>query len=65
MCQLLAVTQVLNIENTRSTLSQHDKGRKKDQLDKRTPDTVIIFGLCFAFFTHFSGKKRTVSKYVR
>ena len=27
--------------------------------------TVIIFGLRFAFFTHMSGKKRTVSKYVR
>jgi len=26
---------------------------------------VIIFGLRFAFFTHISGKKRTVSKYVR
>ena len=28
------------------------------------PLTVIIFGLRFAFFTHISGKKRTVSKYV-
>jgi len=27
--------------------------------------SVIIFGLRFAFFTHISGKKRTVSKYVR
>ena len=26
---------------------------------------VIIFGLRFAFFTHISGKKRTVSKDVR
>jgi len=26
---------------------------------------VIVFGLRFAFFTHISGKKRTVSKYVR
>ena len=27
--------------------------------------SVIIFGLRFAFFTHISGEKRTVSKYVR
>jgi len=26
---------------------------------------VIIFGLRFAFFTHISGKKRTVLKYMR
>ena len=26
---------------------------------------VIIFGLRFAFFTHISVEKRTVSKYVR
>jgi len=29
------------------------------------PHSVIIFGLRFAFFTHISGKKRTVSKHVR
>ena len=28
-------------------------------------DAVIIFGLRFAFFTHISGKKRIISKYVR
>ena len=30
-----------------------------------TVQPVTIFGLRFAFFTHISGKKRTVSKYVR
>ena len=37
--------------------------------DKIMLQSVIIFGLRFAFFTHISGKKRTVkrtvSKYVR
>jgi len=34
-------------------------------IENGTVESVIIFGLRFAFFTHISGKKRTVSKYVR
>jgi len=43
----------------------HKKYSFKISLSNFALCPVIIFGLRFAFFTHISGEKRTVSKYVR